>query len=60
MLGEGGTHLSDLEELEAAARKFLARKEGDVDLEQYWALIVALKGELARLAGKADEIEESA
>jgi hypothetical protein len=58
MLGEGGTPLSDLDELEAAARKFLARKErGIEELEVYRALIVALKDELARSVAKADEVE---
>ena len=59
MLGEGGTPLSDLEKLQAAVRKFLARTErGNVDLEQYWALIVALKDRLAQLE-KASEVEVS-
>jgi len=59
MLGEGGTPLSDLEELQAAVRKFLARTErGNVDLAQYWALIVALKERLAQLE-KANEVEVS-
>jgi hypothetical protein len=48
MLGEGGTPLSDLEKLEAAVRKFLARN---------WALIVALKDRLAPSAGEANEVE---
>jgi hypothetical protein len=48
-----------LTELEAAARKFLARSErGNVDLKQYWALIVALKHEWALSIAEVDEAKE--
>src|SRR6202047_1298043 len=44
MLGEGGTPLS---EFQAAARKFLARDERDVDLSEYRAVIDALEGDFS-------------
>ena len=47
MLGEGGTALS---ELQAAARKFLARDERDVDLKDYRAVIDSLEGDFSSVA----------
>ena len=47
MLGEGGTALS---EFQAAARKFLARDERDVDLKDYRAVIDSLEGDFSSVA----------
>src|SRR3984893_12050158 len=47
MLGEGGTALS---EFQAAARKFLAREDRDVDLAEYRALIDSLDGDFSSVA----------
>ena len=47
MLGEGGTALS---EFQAAARKFLARDERDIDLKDYRAIIDALEGDFSSVA----------
>src|ERR1700730_5689733 len=47
MLGEGGTALS---EFQAAARKFLARDERDVDLSEYRSVIDALEGDFSSVA----------
>src|ERR1700704_1876530 len=47
MLGEGGTPLS---EFQAAARKFLARDERDLDLSEYRAVIDSLDGDFSAVA----------
>src|ERR1700730_15895931 len=47
MLGEGGTALS---EFQAAARKFLARDDRDVDLKEYRAVIDSLDGDFSSVA----------
>src|ERR1700682_4689020 len=52
MLGEGGTPLS---EFQAAARKFLAREERDVDLAEYRAIIDSLEGDFSSVARDAQK-----
>src|SRR6202158_1808729 len=52
MLGEGGTTLSDLEDV---ARCFLRRGERGVDLKRYRALIDALEGDFAAEARHAQQ-----
>src|ERR1700681_1582550 len=52
MLGEGGTALS---EFQAAARKFLARDERDVDLAEYRAIIDSLDGDFSSVARDAQK-----
>ena len=55
MLGEGGTPLSDLEELEASVRKFLARAELSVDAPRYRAVIDALDGDFGKVVHHAQK-----
>jgi hypothetical protein len=52
MLGEGGTPLS---EFQAAARKFLARQERQVDLKDYRAVIDSLDGDFSSVAREAQK-----
>src|SRR5229473_1367732 len=55
MLGEGGT---PLEEFEAAARKFVARGERNVDLKRYRAVIDGLDGDFSTTAQEAKKAGE--
>src|ERR1700738_433516 len=52
MLGEGGTPLS---RFQAAARKFLAREEREVDLSEYRSVIDSLEGDFSSVARDAQK-----